>query len=69
MLCASCSNLAFLQCNKKCNKCQGQVYNNVSVICEPCSSSEGICSVCLKKNKNSKTIPYKGLSCKTCGNS
>jgi len=49
MLCPNCTKLAFLQTNKKCMRCQGAVFNNLSVLCEFCSNTEKLCAVCLKK--------------------
>ncbi len=49
MLCPSCSRLAFLQANKTCIRCQSSVSNNISILCEFCSSTERQCAVCLKK--------------------
>lgn len=49
MLCPNCTKLAFLQTNKKCMRCQGGVFTNLSVLCEFCSNTEKLCSVCLKK--------------------
>jgi len=30
-------------------RCQGAVFNNLSVLCEFCSNTEKLCAVCLKK--------------------
>lgn len=49
MFCTNCSKLAVLVTNKKCLRCGGIILNNISVICESCSSSNKQCSVCLKK--------------------
>jgi hypothetical protein len=49
MLCPSCSRLAILQASKTCIRCQLTINNNLSVLCDFCSSTEKQCSVCLKK--------------------
>lgn len=49
MMCFNCSKLSFLNTKKTCIRCQGEVFNNLSVLCEHCSSSERQCSICLKK--------------------
>jgi hypothetical protein len=49
MLCSNCSKLAFLQATKYCARCHGNVTNNISVLCEKCSSTAKQCAVCLKK--------------------
>jgi hypothetical protein len=49
MLCPNCMKLAMLHSNKICVRCQGQIINNISVLCETCSNKEKQCSVCLKK--------------------
>lgn len=51
-------------------KCQGSVQQNISILCEVCSSTSKSCSACLRKI-------YKGLGnpiynsrnsgCKSCG--
>lgn len=63
MLCVNCSKLAFLSLIKNCIKCHGTVNNNLSVLCESCSSSERQCSVCLKKIHNPAPPGYKGCGC------
>lgn len=67
MLCSNCSKLSFLYTNKICIKCQSAVLNNISVLCEQCSSSNLICSVCLKKIINNNSISNKIGGCKSCG--
>lgn len=49
MFCASCTKLSYLYTQKPCVKCQGNVLNNISVLCETCSNSSKNCSVCLKR--------------------
>jgi hypothetical protein len=50
MMCSSCSKLALLYVsNKQCMRCQGAVVVNMAVICEVCSATDKICTVCLKK--------------------
>lgn len=48
MICKNCSKLAMLKANKKCKKCNLFVNNNLSVICDSCSTKNNICSICLK---------------------
>ena len=48
MLCSSCSKLALPQANKTCVKCKSVIYNNISILCELCSTKTKQCSVCLK---------------------
>jgi hypothetical protein len=49
MLCPNCTKLATIYTNKKCIRCQGAVFVNISAICDFCSSTESQCSACLKK--------------------
>ncbi len=49
MLCPNCSKLAILHSTRQCVRCQGTVLNNISVLCESCSTNHKQCSVCLKK--------------------
>lgn len=70
MFCDSCSKLSTLYTNKKCMKCQGSIYINISIICDICSNENQCCSVCLKKtfkNFNSPIYRNKGKGCHTCG--
>ena len=62
MLCATCSKLVFLNLKKTCIKCQGDVFFNLCVLCESCSTIGKQCTVCLKKIQpvNSR---YKGCGC------
>ena len=47
---------------KICIKCHGEVFNNLSVLCEACSNSEKICAICLKKTFGDlKKRPSKGF--------
>jgi len=48
MLCASCSRLAIMTANRKCMRCQGDIFNNISVICDSCSDKSKQCSICMK---------------------
>ena len=67
MFCTNCLKLAILVTNKKCIKCNGTVLNNISVICESCSNSNKLCSVCLKKiSGDLRKQGYRG--CSRCGN-
>ena len=49
MLCTNCSKLALIQSNKSCIRCQGNINNNISVLCDFCSASDQKCAICLKK--------------------
>lgn len=69
MLCANCSKLAILKTRRICIRCQGHILDNLSCICDRCSTEQNICSICLKKiNLN---IAKNGYSlrrgCRTCG--
>lgn len=66
MFCITCSKLVILQSNKICLNCQGIVNNNISVLCEFCSNSEKICSVCLKRVNNSAVDKFKNAGCFSC---
>lgn len=63
MLCTNCVKLAFVQSNKSCIRCQGNVNNNISVLCDSCSSSDKKCSVCLKKIVPVGTGQRRGCNC------
>lgn len=65
MFCASCSKLAFMvNANRLCLRCNQHVNNNLSVLCESCSTQDSVCAVCLKKvNKNPQLV----RACKSCG--
>lgn len=63
MLCPNCSRLATQQTNKKCNRCQGAVYTNISVLCDQCSNSSQQCAVCLKKIIPLGSMAKKGCNC------
>ena len=62
MLCVNCAKLVLLNLNKKCIKCQGSVFNNLSILCESCSAKEKQCSVCLKKIQL-VSERYRGCNC------
>lgn len=49
MFCANCSKLSVLHTMKKCSRCQSDVFNNISILCEFCSLTEKVCAACLKK--------------------
>lgn len=49
MFCDSCNQLSILSANKICVKCKSIVYNNLSVLCDVCSTTNKQCSICLKK--------------------
>jgi hypothetical protein len=52
MMCGSCAKLAFLYTKKQCIRCQGEVIVTIAVLCEFCSLTNKICSVCLKKTQS-----------------
>lgn len=67
MLCTTCSKLAVLYTtNKKCIKCQSKVYQNIAVLCDPCSKTTKSCAACLKKVYDPLEHP-KMTGCKGCG--
>lgn len=68
MLCNNCVKLAYLHTKKKCVRCQGDVFENISVLCNRCSVAEGVCSVCLKKKGLATPNPanYKKGGCRSC---
>lgn len=53
MFCIQCSKLAILNTNRICVRCQGNILNNLSCICDKCSKDQNICSICLKKISSS----------------
>lgn len=63
MFCANCSKLSILYTNKKCSRCQSDVFNNISILCEPCSLRERVCSACLKKVNISTGTKKRGCGC------
>jgi hypothetical protein len=68
MFCVNCSKLALLMTRRLCIRCQSVVLNNLSILCEYCSNSEKVCSICLKKIKtveDSNKSRYRG--CGNCG--
>jgi hypothetical protein len=66
MLCSNCSKLAMLVTKRICIRCKSLVSNNISILCELCSKTEKVCSVCLKKiNVELKQQRYRG--CGRCG--
>lgn len=64
MFCSTCSKLALLVTQRVCIRCNAAVFNNLSVLCEQCSNTNKICSICLKKIQNPKP-KYQG--CGHCG--
>lgn len=66
MLCTNCSKLAILYCNKKCLRCQSNVLQNISVICEACSKQNKQCSACLKKINENGNKPHFFGGCGSC---
>lgn len=49
MLCPNCNKLAFMHTKRSCIRCQNDVFSNISVLCDSCSSNARQCAVCLKK--------------------
>lgn len=68
MLCTNCSKLALLYTKKSCIKCQGDVLNNISVLCETCSNVDKVCAVCLKKVQTYLVNKLKNGGCSACRN-
>lgn len=71
MLCIQCTKLAILPNKRICVRCQKEILNNLSCICDNCSIDQNICSICLKKimfsgSPNKKNIRRSG-GCKSCG--
>lgn len=66
MLCGHCNKLNFLNTEKICFRCKGEVYTNIAVICDNCSINSNICAVCLKKMNNSNVEKYKYSGCGAC---
>jgi len=67
MLCLNCSKLLNKVTTKTCIKCQGSVYNSLSVLCDACSNTDNVCSVCLKKIKNKNLHNISKSGCIPCG--
>ena len=71
MICSNCSKLAIKTANKKCKNCKLDVYDNLSLICNRCSSKDLVCSICLKKvylnNENKAKRSSTGGGCGSCG--
>jgi len=66
MLCNTCSKLASMNTQKTCLRCNSFIYINLSVICDNCSKTEKLCSICLKKLYNPAVKPKS--NCGNCGN-
>ena len=62
MLCDNCNKLAIVYTTKKCMKCQGAIFINISIICESCSAQNKSCSACFKKIQ-----PLSNNRAKPCG--
>lgn len=63
MICNNCINLLFKPKQKTCIKCSKQINIDLLKLCDQCSTSESLCSVCMKK-----ILPknyFRG--CKGCG--
>ena len=69
MFCSNCAKLAYLHTKKKCVRCQGDVFTNISVLCTRCATAEGVCAVCLKKKPLATSNPanYGKKGCRSCG--
>lgn len=65
MLCSNCSKLAIHHLKKKCIHCQGEVLQNISVVCDRCSSQTKQCSACLRKINETPKRQYYG-GCASC---
>lgn len=65
MLCSACSKLLIKHTQKKCMRCNGEVLNNISCLCDHCSNDSKQCSACLKKVQQ-QPIKNKG-GCGSCG--
>lgn len=63
MFCPNCSKLTILHTKKSCIRCQGEILNNISVLCEFCSLRDQICSACLKKVNKSTGPRHRGCNC------
>lgn len=61
MLCPGCSKLAFSQSNKTCVRCKSIIHNNISVLCDLCSTKNKQCSACLKNLVTQSRTP--GCGC------
>lgn len=66
MLCSNCSKLSILHTKRTCIKCQGEVFNNISVLCDFCSLTDKMCAICLKKMQNSLADKLKNAGCGPC---
>jgi len=69
MFCSNCVKLAYLHTRKKCVRCQGEVLNNISVLCVKCATDNATCSVCLKNVGLASANPanYNKRGCRSCG--
>ena len=69
MLCAACARLAQSHGQKTCLRCQATIYSTLTVLCEPCSSTNRMCAVCLKKMPDLKTVAIgnRKIGCNSCG--
>ena len=67
MLCINCSKLAFVSSPRNCLRCNGTILNNLSVVCDNCSNSERLCSVCLKKMISPAVRNRSRSNCGSCG--
>ena len=70
MICPQCSKLVLKTANKICKNCKAEVHDNLSLICNLCSTRDMSCSICLKKVFNDTTHRRKTLGsggCNSCG--
>jgi len=66
MLCPNCSKLAILNTERTCLRCKGKILNNLSCICDRCSTEQNMCSICLKRLTKPLDIKTR-RGCKACG--
>lgn len=69
MQCSECSKLSIQTGSKKCKNCKSDIYDNLSAICNKCSSRDLVCSICLKKvyvNLNAKPSIARPGGCSSC---
>lgn len=67
MFCSNCAKLAILHTKKICIKCQGEIFNNLSVLCETCSARDKVCAICVKKTQNLLAAKLATSGCVPCG--
>lgn len=67
MLCNHCEKLALLPNKRTCLRCKGDILTNLAVICDHCSKSENLCSICLKRLVDFKIKHRARSNCSGCG--